>query len=74
MNKSIFQSKTIWGGIIMILPTILSFTGIDISPAEVTTGVGYIEAVVTNAAELIGFAMVIWGRFTAKTPVALISG
>lgn len=57
--KSIFASKTLWGAVIMLVASVLKAFGIEIADAEVTN-------VSTNVAELVGFIMVVWGRFSAR--------
>ena len=65
MDKSIVKSITAWGGIVMILPTVLKLFGIDVSPAEVQTGWDSAMAVVSAVSEFVGFVMVIVGRLRA---------
>lgn len=74
MTKSIFASKTIWGGIAMILPTILSLIGFDISAGEVQTGTDMVMNLVEKGLEFFGFIMVIIGRFKATNSVSVLGG
>lgn len=69
-TKSILSSKTIWGGVMMLAPTVLAWLGV--SSADATHAIGNVQAMVSNGAELFGFAMVIWGRWTASKAVKLL--
>lgn len=64
-TKNILKSLTAWGGIVMILPTILKLFGIDVTPAEVQSGWDMLMALINNGVEFVGFIMVIVGRLRA---------
>lgn len=72
--KSIFASKTIWGGIIMIAPTIAQLLGLNLSAADATEAVTRGTSLVNGAIEAFGFFMVLWGRMTATKTVRLLPG
>jgi hypothetical protein len=60
-TKGIFASKTVWGGIIVVIAAIAGLFGYTISAEDQTALVGYIE----SAATIAGGLLVIWGRITA---------
>lgn len=77
--KNFLGSKTIWGGIIMLAsalsPVFSQLTGVDINADDVNRGVSLIAEAVQAGAGVLGFAMVIIGRFQKKvSPVVLGSG
>ncbi|SFC10614.1 hypothetical protein [Salipiger profundus] len=61
-TKSIFASKSIWGGIIAILPPAMSLVGIDLSPQDAQGIVGHVDAIVSA----VGGLVAIYGRVTAR--------
>ena len=61
-TKSIFASKSIWGGIIAILPPAMSLVGIDLSPQDAQGIVGHVDAIVSAVSGLVA----IYGRVTAR--------
>lgn len=65
--KWLLQSKTIWGGILMMLPTIASILGIELSSDQV----GAVAALADELFEFIGFSLVAYGRITASAPVTI---
>ena len=67
--KSIFASKTIWGGVIMIAPTIAQLLGLNLSAADAADAVARGTSLVTGLIETVGLFVVIWGRMTAKKAV-----
>lgn len=67
--KSVFASKTIWGAIVMIVPTILGLFGI--TAAESAQAVNHVTTIVSHGVELVGFVMVLWGRLTATKALKL---
>jgi hypothetical protein len=60
-TKGIFASKTVWGGIIVVIAAIAGLFGYSITAEDQTALVGYIE----SAATIAGGLLVIWGRITA---------
>lgn len=71
-NKRPWQSKTMWGGVIMLAALIASsFFGVEISPDEQATLIDKALASTDEAAGLIGFITVLYGRITANTDVTL---
>jgi uncharacterized membrane protein len=59
-SKNVVLSKTVWGGIIALLPQVLQMFGID-AP----------DGIAEQLMGVIGFILVIWGRFTAKTSLTV---
>lgn len=73
-SKFILKSKTIWGAIIGFLPPLMSLVGVAPDPVAIgalsAAGTGVIDlgwGLVNAANEVVGGALVIWGRLTAKT-------
>lgn len=68
-TKSVLASKTIWGALITALPLVLGLFGLKVSdvPAftEATT------AAVDGGTQLVGLALVIWGRLTAAKALVI---
>lgn len=60
-TKGLFASKTVWGGIIVVIAAIAGLFGYSITAEDQTAIVGYIE----SAATIAGGILVIWGRITA---------
>jgi hypothetical protein len=69
--KSIFASKTIWGAVIMLAPTIAGLLGLNLTSADATAAVDHASGIVNNVIEVVGFFMVLWGRMTATKAVTL---
>ena len=67
--KSMFASKTIWGAVAMVAPTILSLFGL--TAAESGTVVSSVTAIVSNAFVVGGFVLTIIGRFKANTAISV---
>jgi hypothetical protein len=65
--KPFWQSTTIWGGVTMLLPTLLGFIGVDLSETEVAALPMHLDAII----EVVGFVAVILGRLTAKRVIGL---
>lgn len=61
-TKSIFESKTVWGVIVMMLSHFLPSLGVNLD--EASQG-----AISEQFTILIGAGLAIWGRFTAKAPI-----
>ena len=64
-QKNVFASKTIWGGVIALLPPALSLMGFDLSPSDVQGIAGHVDAIVSGVGGLIA----IYGRVTAKKTI-----
>lgn len=63
--KSIFASKTVWAGIVVVLATLAQFFGYEINAADQAS----IVVILTQAATLIGGAVAIYGRVTATKKI-----
>jgi hypothetical protein len=69
--KPIFQSKTIVGAVLMILPLALQFFQVDIQQPDLDQAGHDLGAAVHGITGLVGFAMVVIGRYKAKRPISL---
>lgn len=69
-TKKWYQSKTIWGAIVMLVSLILvSITGVGIGEAEQESSVNTIVALAEGAGTLVGFILVIVGRIKASKKI-----
>lgn len=69
-NKKWYASKTIWGGLIMLIATGLQVTGVvDISVTEQGALTDNIIGLVTILGQFVGGVLAIWGRYKAKTAI-----
>jgi hypothetical protein len=68
-TKSFFASKTLWGAIVTSLPLVLNLFGFKITdlPAFNEAASASIDA----GTQLVGIAMVIWGRLTATKALVI---
>lgn len=64
-TKGFFASKTIWGGLIVIIAAIAGLFGYTISADDQTALLGYLD----NAALIAGGLLTIWGRITASKKI-----
>ena len=63
MNKSWYASKTIWGGIIMVVATVLQIAGVaSVSAEEQATLIEGIVNVASVVGQLFGAILAIYGR------------
>lgn len=75
--KFFMASKTIWGVIVMVIPTVSAFLGYDWSAQDaadlnaVGTGLG---AIAEKGFEVVGLAITIYGRFVASGALKLKPG
>lgn len=66
-TKQWYLSKTIWGAVIMLLATVLKATGlVDLTATEQGQLVDQLYSLAFAGSELVGFALVIWGRISAS--------
>jgi hypothetical protein len=71
-TKFILKSKTVWGAILMLVPTVFVLLGLDApSPDELAGAKAAGEQILLLGTELVGFALAIWGRMAAKTKVVV---
>ena len=69
-TKKWYTSKTIWGGLIMMVSTILQVTGIvDITPDEQSTVIEGVLGVVSWIGQLVGAVLAIYGRIKASKSI-----
>ena len=67
MNKSWYASKTIWGGIIMVVATVLQIAGVaSISAEEQAMLIEGIVNVALVVGQLFGAVLAIYGRIKAN--------
>ena len=64
--KNPFASKTIWGAILVVLGLIGRVAGFDVPKDEISGLVDLISANWDLFMQIIGAALAVWGRFTAK--------
>ena len=72
--KPFFQSKTIIGAVMMLLPLVLQFYQVETTPEELAKAGTDLTQAVQGITGLIGFGMVIYGRSKAKAPLQNILG
>ena len=72
--KPFFQSKTIIGAVIMLLPLVLEFYQVAATPDELAKAGTDLTQAVQGIAGLVGFGLVIYGRFKARAPIQNILG
>ena len=75
-TKNPVKSKTMWGAVIIALPSVLE--GLGVAPAAQQVTMDMLDTMDANQAvanqsiiEMIGIALVIWGRITATTKLGL---
>jgi 2-methylisocitrate lyase-like PEP mutase family enzyme len=61
-TKSIFASKTVWGGLIVIVAAVAGFFGYTITGDDQASLLGLVD----NALLIFGGLLAIWGRVTAS--------
>lgn len=64
--KNWYQSKTIWGALIVILATLLRAAGYEFGEVEQAELVDAVSTVATAA----GGIVALWGRLAAKLPIS----
>jgi hypothetical protein len=64
--KSLFASKTIWGGIIALIASAAAIWGYSITPADQAQ----IVELITSIGGLIGSVIAIYGRIVATKKIA----
>ncbi|TDK37229.1 hypothetical protein E2F50_10100 [Rhizobium deserti] len=69
-SKTWYQSKTVWGGLIAILASVLQATGVELG-AETQSELVDIAVTLSGAA---GGLLAIYGRLTATTSIEAIGG
>ena len=70
-NKKWYASKTIWGGLIMLIATGLQVTGVvSVSADEQAAFTDNIVLIVTVVGQIVGSLLAIWGRLKAKTAIS----
>lgn len=70
-TKKWYASKTVWGGVVAFVATVLQVTGVvNVSGAEQAALIDQIAAVISVVAQLVGTALAIYGRVTAKSAIS----
>lgn len=69
--KPMWQSKTMWGGVLQLFTLILAQQGIEVTGDEQALVLDSGIAISAALTGLIGVIMTVWGRFTAKRPVTV---
>ena len=69
-SKPSWQSMTLWGALLMVLPVILGLLGIGINGDS--TIAQWLHMLTNSGAQLIGFILVVWGRLTATKVVRFL--
>lgn len=64
-SKKWYLSKTLWGGIIILASTILSYFGYSVSETDAETFVDALLSSIETVANLVGIILVIYGRIKA---------
>lgn len=74
-TKRPWQSKTVWGAVVMMAAFILSMTGtLQITEAEQAEMTDKIMGMVDEAGVALGFILTLWGRATASTSISMGKG
>ena len=70
--KKPWASKTMWGAAMLLVSMILGSAGVDVPLEEQATVSDKIVAVIENVTAVVGWIMVVYGRWVARGPVALV--
>jgi hypothetical protein len=71
-TKSPFASKTLWGAVFVLIAFISSqFFGVEITPDEQASGVAGVTEMIEKGIGVVGWFLVVAGRFTATKKVTL---
>lgn len=63
--KNWYQSKTVWGAVVVIVASVLRLLGIEFGPAEQ----GELTDAITTMAGAAGGLLALYGRITAAGPL-----
>ena len=63
--KNWYQSKTVWGAVVVILASVLRLAGIEFGPAEQAE----LTDAITTIAGAAGGLLALYGRLTATMPL-----
>ena len=67
-QKTILRSKTIIGGVLMLIPAVFTLCGVEPpTESEMRPLEDQILLIVEQGGSAVGFGMVLWGRLTAAT-------
>jgi hypothetical protein len=64
-TKSLFASKTVWGGLIVVVAAVASMVGYTISAEDQVALTDFVNQGIT----LVGGLLAIWGRVTASKKI-----
>jgi hypothetical protein len=70
-SKPAWQSKTMWGGIMIAVALGLQGFGITVDPDAAATD---LVNIIDHGLQIAGVILVWYGRLSAKTPVSLLGG
>jgi uncharacterized membrane protein len=68
-TKKWWQSKTIWGAIIMLAALVLGYFGVDVGPDEQATFVDMVVGAINEIMALVGFVLATIGRVKADKAI-----
>jgi len=68
-TKKWWESKTIWGAIVMLAALILGYLGVEVGPEEQATFVDLVVGAINEVMALVGFVLTIVGRFKADKAI-----
>lgn len=71
-RKFFLQSKTVIGAILIALSMVAPLLGWEFTATDANTFVEKVGVFFDSFAEVIGLALVLWGRFTAQGPLAVL--
>lgn len=69
-TKNFLQSKTLWGAFIMAAPTVAQLVGINLTTEDARE----ISSLVETGAQVVGGAMVVYGRIKATSNIKFLGG
>lgn len=67
-DKFVLKSKTVWGVILMVAPTLLGLVGVQF-PEDMAND---LDQIIVGAIEVIGMALALWGRWNATTSLTVL--
>lgn len=70
-SKPFWYSRTLWGGVMLVLALILGKFGVELGPDEQASFIDQILGVIEPLSALVGSVLVVVGRFKAKKAVTL---
>lgn len=71
MSKWFLASKTVWGGLIAVVPGLLPLVGVDLPAVEIQAFGDAVNSWLTGTNEVVGAGLILWGRWTATKSITL---